>query len=73
MSHDVQETAAISDYIYVISEGRVVGHGTPDDLDATDSDWVSQFMEGLADGPVPFHYPAPDYSEDLLHNDSRYR
>jgi phospholipid/cholesterol/gamma-HCH transport system ATP-binding protein len=66
VSHDVKETAAISDYIYVISNGKVVGHGTPAALDSTDSDWVRQFMHGLPDGPVPFHYPAPDYAEDLL-------
>jgi len=66
VSHDVQETAAISDYIYVISRGKVVGHGTPGELDSTDSEWVKQFMQGLPDGPVPFHYPAPDYREDLL-------
>jgi len=66
VSHDVQETAAISDYIYVISRGKVVGQGTPEALDRTDSEWVRQFMKGLPDGPVPFHYPAPDYREDLL-------
>ncbi len=66
VSHDVKETAAISDYIYVISRGKVVGHGTPDALEHTDSEWVKQFMQGLPDGPVPFHYPAVDYREDLL-------
>jgi len=66
VSHDVAETAAISDYVYVISQGRVVGHGTPEALEKTDSDWVRQFMQGLPDGPVPFHYPAPAYREDLL-------
>ncbi|HHJ16730.1 MAG TPA: ABC transporter ATP-binding protein [Gammaproteobacteria bacterium] len=66
VSHDVQETTAISDYIYVISQGKVVGQGTPEELGKTDSDWVRQFMQGLPDGPVPFHYPAPDYREDLL-------
>jgi phospholipid/cholesterol/gamma-HCH transport system ATP-binding protein len=66
VSHDVQETAEISDYIYVISRGKVVGHGTPEALNTTDSEWVKQFMQGLPDGPVPFHYPAPDYREDLL-------
>jgi phospholipid/cholesterol/gamma-HCH transport system ATP-binding protein len=66
VSHDVQETAAISDYMYVISEGKVVGHGTPQALRETHSAWVRQFMEGLPDGPVPFHYPAADYAEDLL-------
>lgn len=66
VSHDVAETASISDYIYLISNGKVVGEGTPDDLKGTDSPWVRQFLEGLPDGPVPFHYPAPDYHEDLL-------
>ncbi len=66
VSHDVGETAAISDYIYVISRGKVVGQGTPDALEQTDSEWVRQFMQGLPDGPVPFHYPAADYCEDLL-------
>jgi len=66
VSHDVQETASISDYIYVISEGRVIGEGSPQALQQTDSPWVRQFMDGLPDGPVPFHYPAPSYREDLL-------
>jgi phospholipid/cholesterol/gamma-HCH transport system ATP-binding protein len=66
VSHDVKETAAISDYVYVISEGKVIGQGTPEALGKTDSDLVNQFMQGLPDGPVPFHYPAPDYMEDLL-------
>jgi len=66
VSHDVQETAAIADYVYVISEGKVIGQGTPEALGKTDSARVKQFMQGLPDGPVPFHYPAPDYTEDLL-------
>lgn len=66
VSHDVAETAAISDYVYVISQGKVIGHGTPQALDRADSEWVDQFMHGLPDGPVPFHYPAADYTDDLL-------
>ncbi|MCO6411506.1 MAG: ATP-binding cassette domain-containing protein [Thiogranum sp.] len=70
VSHDVQETAAISDYMYVISGGKVIGAGTPQQLEGTDSDWVKQFMQGLPDGPVPFHYPAPEYVDDLLQRDT---
>ncbi len=66
VSHDVQETAAIADYIYVLSDGKIVGQGTPEQLDNSDSEWVQQFMRGKADGPVHFHYPAVDYLEDLL-------
>ena len=66
VSHDVQETAAIADYIYVLSEGKIVGQGTPQQLVKSDSAWVQQFMNGDADGPVHFHYPAIDYLDDLL-------
>jgi len=66
VSHDVQEAAAISDYVYLISGGKVMGQGTPEQLRGTDSEWVRQFMQGLPDGPVPFHYPAPAYVDDLL-------
>ena len=66
VSHDVPETASIADYIYVLSGGKVVGEGTPEDLGRSESKWVTQFMDGLADGPVPFHYPARDYLDDLV-------
>ncbi len=66
VSHDVKETAAISDEIYVISQGKVVEHGTPEQLKKTKSMWVQQFMLGLPDGPVPFQFPSVDYAEDLL-------
>lgn len=66
VSHDVQETAAIADYIYVISQGKIVGEGTPHEIENSPSEWVQQFMNGAADGPVHFHYPANDYVEDLL-------
>ncbi|MGE0081342.1 MAG: ABC transporter ATP-binding protein [Thiohalomonadaceae bacterium] len=66
VSHDVAETAAISDYIYLLSEGRVVAHGTPEELQRSSSAWAQQFLKGHPDGPVPFHYPAPDYVDDLL-------
>lgn len=65
VSHDVHETASIADYIYVIADGKVIGHGTPDEVMNTDEPQVRQFIRGLADGPVPFHYPAPNYCEDL--------
>ncbi len=66
VSHDVAETTAIADYIYLISEGKVVAKGTPEELRRTDSEWAQQFIQGLADGPVPFHYPAPDYATELM-------
>ncbi len=66
VSHDVQEVCAISDQLYMISDGKVVGSGGPEQLQNSDSDWVGQFMHASPDGPVPFHYPAPPFAEDLL-------
>jgi phospholipid/cholesterol/gamma-HCH transport system ATP-binding protein len=66
VSHDVKETSTIADYIYLISEGKIVGQGSPAEIEHSNSPWVGQFMHGLADGPVPFHYPAGDYAADLL-------
>ncbi|MDD5580828.1 MAG: ATP-binding cassette domain-containing protein [Methylobacter sp.] len=72
VSHDVRETSAIADYIYLISEGRCVDHGTPSQIQKSASEWVQQFMTGAADGPVHFHYPAKDYADDLLSSGKRY-
>jgi phospholipid/cholesterol/gamma-HCH transport system ATP-binding protein len=66
VSHDVHEIAQIADDGYLLSGGKVVAHGTPKDLLASDSAAVRQFMQGIADGPVPFHYPAPDLLTQLL-------
>lgn len=66
VSHDVHEITAVADRAYLISGGRVVAAGTPAELDALDSAEVRQFMKGLPDGPVPFHYPAPDYAAQLF-------
>ncbi len=66
VSHDVAETASIADYIYVVAGGKVIEHGTPAALRDTHSEWARQFLEGLPDGPVPFHYPAPPFAADLL-------
>lgn len=72
VSHDVAETAAIADYIYVVSGGKVIGEGTPEAIKHSASEWVQQFMEGSADGPVHFHYPARDIQDDLLSSGKRY-
>lgn len=66
VSHDIHETASIADVIYVISNGKVIDHGSPQALKESNSAWVKQFMNAESDGPVPFHYPAPDYMKDLL-------
>lgn len=65
VSHDVPETASIADYIYMITDGKVIGGGTPDEVLASRDERIRQFFDGLPDGPVPFHHPAPDYRADL--------
>jgi phospholipid/cholesterol/gamma-HCH transport system ATP-binding protein len=66
VSHDVKEISTVADQIILLSGGKVVAGGTPAELKANPSDVVRQFIGGLADGPVPFHYPAPDYFGELL-------
>ena len=69
VSHDVREIAAVADAAYLLSGGRVVAGGSPASLVESDSAEVRQFMQGLPDGPVPFHYPAPDYAQQLFGRD----
>lgn len=66
VSHDVAETCSIADYVYLISNGAIIGQGSPEDLMTSTSPKVRQFMHGEADGAVPFHYPAQPYKEALL-------
>ena len=66
VSHDIQETLTIADYIYILSDGKVIAEGTPAMLKQQDSDQVRQFVDGLPDGPVPFHYPAPKLLDELV-------
>lgn len=66
VSHDVAETSTIADLVYVLAGSKIVAAGTPAELRASSSAVVRQFMGGLPDGPVPFHYPAKPYLDDLL-------
>jgi phospholipid/cholesterol/gamma-HCH transport system ATP-binding protein len=66
VSHDLAETASIADYIYVVGDTQVLGQGTPDELMNSDNPRIRQFMKGSPDGPVPFHFPAAAYRDDLL-------
>jgi phospholipid/cholesterol/gamma-HCH transport system ATP-binding protein len=71
VSHDVEEISAVADRSFLLSDGKVAAAGTPDELAANCSATVRQFMQGMADGPVPFHYPAPNYAEQLLSRNIR--
>jgi phospholipid/cholesterol/gamma-HCH transport system ATP-binding protein len=66
VSHDVRETAAIADRLYLIANGRIMAQGTPEEIEAAASPWVHQFMHGEPDGPVHFHYPAQPLAQDFL-------
>jgi phospholipid/cholesterol/gamma-HCH transport system ATP-binding protein len=66
VSHDVDETAAIADYIYLLSQGKLIAEGTPEQIRHSPSEWVQQFMKGAADGPVHFHYPTGNYQQELF-------
>ncbi len=68
VSHDVEETESIADYIYILSEGKIVGQGTPKEIRNDKSELVQQFLKGKADGPVHFHYPAKKIQNDLFGN-----
>ncbi len=66
VSHDIDETLSIADYVYIISDGELLASGSPEELAAMDDPRVRQFMKGEPDGPVPFHYPAQDYLSQLI-------
>ena len=66
VTHDVYESLKIVDYLYFVSEGRIVASGTPEEVRASTDAFVRQFVDGAPDGPVPFHYPAPPYRQELF-------
>ena len=65
VTHDVQETLRIVDYVYFMSDGVVVAQGTPDEIRASETPFVHQFVWGEMDGTMPFHYPGASYRRDL--------
>ncbi|MDX5629478.1 MULTISPECIES: phospholipid ABC transporter ATP-binding protein MlaF [unclassified Brenneria] len=66
VSHDVPEVMSIADYAYIIADRQVIAEGTAAQLQVNDDSRVRQFLDGVADGPVPFRYPAGDYKTALL-------
>jgi phospholipid/cholesterol/gamma-HCH transport system ATP-binding protein len=65
VSHDVNETFAIADYVYFLSGGKIVAQGTPAEMRASQDPYVKQFVNAAPDGPVPFHYPGRTLADDL--------
>jgi phospholipid/cholesterol/gamma-HCH transport system ATP-binding protein len=65
VTHDVQEALGVVDYVYFMAAGQVIAQGRPDEIRASAEPFVRQFVNGELDGPVPFHYPAPEYGAEL--------
>lgn len=65
VTHNVHESLPIVDYVYFVSAGQIVAEGEPEAMAKSDLPFVHQFVHGEADGPVPFHYPAAPYAQDL--------
>jgi phospholipid/cholesterol/gamma-HCH transport system ATP-binding protein len=65
VTHDVQEALGVVDYVYFMAAGRVIAQGKPDEIRQSSEPFVRQFVNGMRDGPVPFHYPAPEYAAQL--------
>jgi phospholipid/cholesterol/gamma-HCH transport system ATP-binding protein len=66
VTHDVYESLKIVDFLYFVSDGRIVASGTPAEVRASSDPFVRQFVDGAPDGPVPFHYPARAYRAELF-------
>ena len=66
VTHDVTEVMSIADYVYILADKRIIGAGTPEQIRQSDSDLVQQFLQGKADGPVPFHYPANTLEQEFM-------
>jgi len=69
VSHDVPEVMSIADWAYILADGKVIASGTPEELRHNPDARVQQFLQGQADGPVPFSYPAHPIEKDLFHVD----
>jgi len=66
VTHDVAEALELVDYVYYMADGKVEFHGTPGEVRSAALPSMRQFVRGEIDGPSPFHYPAPEYRQDLL-------
>ena len=65
VSHELEQTFAISDHVIILANGRVAAQGTPDEVRQSTDPLVCQYVNALSDGPVRFHYPGPSVVEDF--------
>ncbi|WP_372767265.1 phospholipid ABC transporter ATP-binding protein MlaF [Pseudoalteromonas sp.] len=71
VTHDVTEVMSIADHVVLLADKGVIGEGTPEQVAKSESPLVQQFLQGLSDGPVPFHFDAAPYNQDLLMGSER--
>jgi len=65
VAHELAAVSRVADHIHLLAAGKIAAYGTPEELSRGETPWTRQFFSGEADGPVPFHYPAPDYAQQL--------
>jgi phospholipid/cholesterol/gamma-HCH transport system ATP-binding protein len=70
VTQDVAEGLSIADYVFVFAAGEVIVEGTPEAVNASSRPDARQFLDGLPDGPVAYHYPASDYQVDLFQGEN---
>lgn len=66
VTHDVAEVMSIADYVYILANQQVIGEGSPEQIRKSDSPMVQQFLQGHADGPVPFHFPGESMQQAFM-------
>ncbi|WP_341662650.1 phospholipid ABC transporter ATP-binding protein MlaF [Vibrio sp.] len=66
VSHDVPEVMSIADWVYILANGKIIAKGTPEELKANPDPQVQQFLQGEADGPVPFRFPAQSLAKEIF-------
>ena len=68
VTHDIYESLKIVDYLYFVSEGKIIAQGTPAEVRASGDAFVRQFVDGdarrsravpLSRGAVPLRTPCP--------------
>ncbi|HLS17140.1 MAG TPA: ABC transporter ATP-binding protein [Paenalcaligenes sp.] len=72
ITHDVPESFKIADYVYLVGLGKMITHGTPEELESTEDEYVQQFLNGTPDGPIAFHYPTTPAFEAWLEKNSKH-
>ena len=65
VSHELEQTFAISDHVIILANGKIAAQGTPEQVRQSTDPLVYQYVNALSDGPVRFHYPGPSIEEDF--------